>query len=70
MKCEGLDNDQASAASVPPPGFTLTGLVQLMAEVERNLFRRARHKGHADLVRERLDGTTGVRCGIWQRWPL
>jgi len=25
---------------VPPSGFTLTGLVQHMAEVERNWFRR------------------------------
>jgi uncharacterized damage-inducible protein DinB len=139
MKCEGIDDDQAATASVPPSGFTLTGLVQHMAEVERNWFRRvlageyagpifdpeadpdgpdggfvlaegatladalaswrteidrareqcaarvltdtgrfmeqdvslrwiyvhmieeyARHNGHADLVRERIDGTTGV----------
>jgi uncharacterized damage-inducible protein DinB len=139
MKCEGLDDAQAAVASVPPSGFTLTGLVQHMAEVERNWFRRvfagedappihdpeadpdgpdggfdlaegatlrtalaiwqaeithararcadraltdtglfmgqdvslrwiyvhmieeyARHNGHADLVRERIDGTTGV----------
>jgi uncharacterized damage-inducible protein DinB len=139
MKCEGLDNDQAAGASVPPSGLTLTGLVRHMAEVERNWFRRvlagedagpiydpkadpngpdggfelgegatlagalatwraemsrardqcavraltdtgrfmgqdvslrwiyvhmieeyARHNGHADLVRERVDGTTGV----------
>ena len=40
MKCEGLDDEQAVAASVPPSGFTLTGLVQHMAEVERNWFRR------------------------------
>jgi uncharacterized damage-inducible protein DinB len=139
MKCAGLDDEQAAAASVPPSGFTLTGLVQHMAEVERNWFRRvlageqappiydpradpdgpdggfelargaslgdalatwraeadrarkncaarslsdtgrfmgqdvslrwiyvhlieeyARHNGHADLVRERVDGVTGV----------
>ena len=139
IKCEGLDNAQAAAAAVPPSGFTLTGLVQHMAEVERNWFRRvfagepvapiydpqadptgpdggfeiaegatlgdalatwraeianarercahralgdtgrfmdqdvslrwiyvhmieeyARHNGHADLLRERIDGTTGV----------
>jgi uncharacterized damage-inducible protein DinB len=138
-KCEGLDDKQAAEASVPPSGFTLTGLVQHMAEVERNWFRRvfageqvppiydpqadpsgpdggfelaedatlrdalaawraeigrarercagraladtgrfmeqdvnlrwiyvhmieeyARHNGHADLLRERIDGTTGV----------
>jgi hypothetical protein len=39
-KCEGLDDEQATVASVPPSGFTLTGLVQHMAEVERNWFRR------------------------------
>ncbi|QNS02347.1 DinB family protein [Streptomyces xanthii] len=139
MKCEGLDDKQAATASVPPSGFTLIGLVQHMAEVERNWFRRvfageqappihdpeadpsapdggfdvaddatlhdalttwqaeitharehcadraltdtgrfmdqdvnlrwiyvhmieeyARHNGHADLVRERVDGATGV----------
>ncbi|PSL00763.1 uncharacterized protein DUF664 [Murinocardiopsis flavida] len=40
MKCEGLDDAQAATASVPPSGFTPTGLVQHMAEVERNWFRR------------------------------
>jgi uncharacterized damage-inducible protein DinB len=40
MKCEGLDDKQAAAESVPPSAFTLTGLVQHMAEVERNWFRR------------------------------
>ncbi|HLL65761.1 MAG TPA: DinB family protein [Micromonosporaceae bacterium] len=40
MKCEGLDEEQAATAAVPPSGFTLTGLVQHMAEVERNWFRR------------------------------
>ena len=139
IKCEGLDDAQAATTSVPPSGFTLTGLVQHMAEVERNWYRRvfageqappiydpqadpdapdggfdlaagatlgaalatwqaevaharalcaaraltdtgrfmgqavslrwihvhmieeyARHNGHADLLRERLDGTTGV----------
>lgn len=139
VKCAGLNDEQAATASVPPSGFTLTGLVQHMAEVERNWFRRvfagedappihdpradprgpdggfelaegatlesalatwnteiararelctvheltdtgrfmdqevnlrwvyvhmieeyARHNGHADLLRERIDGTTGV----------
>jgi uncharacterized damage-inducible protein DinB len=40
MKCEGLDDEQAAAASAPPSALTLTGLVQHMAEVERNWFRR------------------------------
>jgi uncharacterized damage-inducible protein DinB len=139
MKCDRLDDEQAAAASVAPSGFTLTSLVQHLAEVERNWFRRvlageeappiydpqadpsgpdggfeladgatlrnalatwreeiaharahcadrgltdtgrfmghdvslrwiyvhmieeyARHNGHADLLRERIDGSTGV----------
>jgi uncharacterized damage-inducible protein DinB len=138
-KCDGLTNEQLRTASVPPSALTLQGLVQHMAEVERNWFRRvlngervspiydpdadpsgpdggfdskdgvdfatararwqeeiaqaqagcanralaetspfmgghvtlrwiynhmiaeyARHAGHADLIRERIDGATGV----------
>ena len=40
MKCEGLDDEQAAVASAPPSPVTMTGLVQHMAEVERNWFRR------------------------------
>ncbi|MCI0385723.1 DinB family protein [Streptomyces sp. CNQ085] len=40
LKCEGLNDEQALATPVPPSGFTFTGLVQHMAEVERNWFRR------------------------------
>jgi uncharacterized damage-inducible protein DinB len=40
MKCAGLSDEQAATASVPPSAVTLTGLVQHMAEVERNWFRR------------------------------
>jgi uncharacterized damage-inducible protein DinB len=40
LKCQGLDNEQAASAAVPPSPFTLTGLVQHLAEVERNWFRR------------------------------
>lgn len=139
MKCDGLADEQLRTASVPPSPLTLLGLVQHMAEVERNWFRRvlsgepvapihdpdadpnghaggfdladdvdldtarstwedevaharancatrtldetspfmggdvtlrwiythmiaeyARHAGHADLIRERIDGVTGV----------
>ena len=134
-KCDGVGEEQIRAASVPPSPLTLQGLVQHMADVERNWFRRilaaedlppifpsegphtggftasgtfaearaawesevaaardraaaralddtapfppggdvalrwiythmiseyARHCGHADLIRERIDGTTGV----------
>jgi uncharacterized damage-inducible protein DinB len=47
MKCEGLDDEQAAETSVPPSGFTLTGLVQHLAEVERNWFRRVLAGEHA-----------------------
>ncbi|WP_243658664.1 DinB family protein [Tamaricihabitans halophyticus] len=139
LKCAGLSEQQLRIASVAPSPLTLLGLVQHMAEVERNWFRRvlagehappiydpnadpngqdggfdlsgeitfataretweaeianaratcahraldetspfldgqvtlrwiythmiaeyARHNGHADLIRERIDGTTGV----------
>jgi uncharacterized damage-inducible protein DinB len=138
-KCDRLTDEQLRTASVPPSPLTLLGLVQHMAEVERNWFRRvllgeqvspiydpaadpsgpdggfdvadsvtfdsarrtwedeiayarancstrgldetssfmggqvtlrwiyshmigeyARHAGHADLIRERIDGATGV----------
>jgi uncharacterized damage-inducible protein DinB len=139
MKCAGLTDEQLRIASVPPSQLILVGLVQHMAEVERNWFHRvllgeqappiydsqtdssghdggfdlseeilfqtakttweseitrarancsgrdleqtspfmggavtlrwiythmiaeyARHNGHADFIRERIDGTTGV----------
>jgi uncharacterized damage-inducible protein DinB len=139
LKCDGLTDDLLRTASAPPSPLTLLGLVQHMAEVERNWFRRvllgedvaplyspaavtngqdegfdvtegstfaaaraawtaeiaqarancagrdlgetspfmgaevtlrwiynhmigeyARHAGHADLIRERIDGVTGV----------
>ncbi|MGY4901120.1 DinB family protein [Streptomyces sp. 900116325] len=40
MKCDGLTEEQLRTASVPPSPMTLLGLVQHMAEVERNWFRR------------------------------
>ena len=39
-KCAGLDDAQAATTAVPPSPFTLTGLVQHLAEVERSWFRR------------------------------
>jgi uncharacterized damage-inducible protein DinB len=47
MKCEGLDDEQAAEASAPPSPVTMTGLVQHMAEVERNWFRRVLAGEHA-----------------------
>src|ERR1700742_245024 len=40
MKCGGIPETQLRTASVPPSPLTLLGLVQHMAEVERNWFRR------------------------------
>ncbi|MGE2726435.1 DinB family protein [Mycolicibacterium pulveris] len=39
-KCDGLDDAALRNASVPPSELTLLGLVQHMAEVERNWFGR------------------------------
>jgi uncharacterized damage-inducible protein DinB len=39
-KCADLDDAALRVASVPPSPLTLLGLVQHMAEVERNWFRR------------------------------
>ena len=40
LKCGGLDETALRTASAPPSPLTLLGLVQHMAEVERNWFRR------------------------------
>ncbi|MEU9914622.1 DinB family protein [Streptomyces sp. NPDC051001] len=40
LKCAGLDDEQVRRASAEPSGLTLLGLVQHLAEVERNWFQR------------------------------
>ena len=40
LKCDELNEQQLRTAAVPPSQLTLLGLVQHMAEVERNWFRR------------------------------
>jgi hypothetical protein len=45
-KCAGLTDDQLRNASVGPSRLTLLG-------------EYARHNGHADLIRERIDGAIG-----------
>ncbi|MEU7058328.1 DinB family protein [Streptomyces sp. NPDC046197] len=40
LKCSGLEDDQLRLASVAPSSMTLLGIVQHMAEVERNWFQR------------------------------
>ncbi|MEV6587290.1 DinB family protein [Streptomyces acidicola] len=41
LKCTGLDDAQLRTASAEPSELTLLGLVQHLAEVERNWFQRA-----------------------------
>lgn len=40
LKCSGLDDGRLRAAAVPTSELTLLGLVQHLAEVERNWFQR------------------------------
>ena len=40
LRCSGLEDDQLRLASAAPSSMTLLGLVQHMAEVERNWFQR------------------------------
>ncbi|MGW1911344.1 DinB family protein [Streptomyces sp. NPDC002076] len=40
LKCRGLDDAQVRQASAEPSSLTLLGLVQHLAEVERNWFQR------------------------------
>ncbi|MCX5434594.1 DinB family protein (plasmid) [Streptomyces sp. NBC_00257] len=40
LKCSGLKDDQLRIAAASPSSMTLLGLVQHMAEVERNWFQR------------------------------
>jgi hypothetical protein len=40
MKAEGLSDEQARAATVPPSDLNIMGLVRHMTEVERNWFQR------------------------------
>lgn len=70
MKCDGLDPEQLARRSVPPSTMSLLGLVRHLAEqlgggsslrelwVHR-IEEYARHCGHADLLRECVDGRVG-----------
>jgi uncharacterized damage-inducible protein DinB len=40
LKAEGLTDEQARTASVPPSDLNIMGLIRHMAEVERNWFQR------------------------------
>ncbi len=56
LKCSGLDDRQSRLASVAPSSMTLLGLVQHMAEVERNWFQRVFAGHDVPLVSEEGKG--------------
>lgn len=79
-KCDGLSDEQLRTASAPPSELTLLGLLQHVAEVERNWFRRVLageqalpiygprdhpegHDGGFDLSPQ---SSHGAAMGIWQ----
>jgi hypothetical protein len=72
QKCDGLDEEQLRTASAAPSPLTLQGLVQHMAEVERNWFRRvllgepAPPRGRSGCRRSPAPGRT-CRDGTWTR---
>ena len=70
MKCEGLDPGQLARRSVPPSTMSLLGYPDLGTRLGRKgiavremwvhrIEEYARHCGHADLLRERIDGQVG-----------
>jgi hypothetical protein len=66
MKCEGLSPEQLARRPVPPSTMSLLGLVRHLKEgiAIRELWvhridEYARHCGHADLLRECIDGRVG-----------
>jgi hypothetical protein len=74
LKCAGLDDTQVRLASAEPSSLTLLGLVQHLAEVERNWFQRVVAGLDVPPVYEdasgyRLDATRTLQdaLGIWRR---
>lgn len=53
MKCAGLDTEAMARRSVEPSTMSLLGVLVGMIE------EYARHMGHVDLLRERIDGRLG-----------
>ncbi|MEU2912378.1 DinB family protein [Streptomyces massasporeus] len=74
LKCAGLDDAQVRIASAEPSSLTLLGLVQHLAEVERNWFQRvacglAVPPVFEDATGYALDPARGLdeALGIWRR---
>lgn len=64
MKCTGLTEEQLRTAAVSPSALTLLGLVQHMAEVERNWFRRVLVGAHAPPIYESQADPNGPDGGF------
>jgi uncharacterized damage-inducible protein DinB len=74
LKCAGLDDAQVRIAAAEPSSLTLLGLVQHLAEVERNWFQRvaggvAVAPVFEDATGYALDPARGLdeALGIWRR---
>ncbi|MGW7215135.1 DinB family protein [Streptomyces collinus] len=74
LKCAGLDDAQARIAAAEPSSLTLLGLVQHLAEVERNWFQRVAGgvpvaPVFEDATGYALDPAPGLdeALGIWRR---
>jgi uncharacterized damage-inducible protein DinB len=63
-KCRGLGDDELRTASVPPSPITLLGLLQHLAEVERNWFRRVLLGEDAPPVHDSPSSTPGHDGGF------
>ncbi|HEY7593394.1 MAG TPA: DinB family protein [Actinophytocola sp.] len=63
-KCAGLDDEQLRTAAAPPSPLTLLGLVQHMAEVERNWFRRVLADEDAPAIYPDRNATPGHDGGF------
>ena len=63
-KVDGLDAQQVRTAAVAPSTLTLLGLVQHMAEVERNWFRRVLLGEHVPSIYDSPSSTDGHDGGF------
>jgi uncharacterized damage-inducible protein DinB len=58
-ECDHARDLVAAAPSFDVTGFRRSGYVSLRWVMSHMIEEYARHNGHADLIRERLDGSTG-----------
>ncbi|MEU4229739.1 DUF664 domain-containing protein [Nonomuraea sp. NPDC026600] len=60
-----VQSERALSTAILPSGWTVLGLVEHLGYAERHWFQEivtgsARHASHLDVVRELLDGNTGL----------